>query len=240
MSPCVLCREEIRYYGLTCCCYYCAGQNCSAFCFYSPLKSFILLTESEQDKVGWTTDIRDCIERNLRGQTHPRRASVRSELLVDNDDDSSSGYELEGGFVIKNGWLNVSGGAVAMASGPSPSPTTSSSVGKKPRRLWITLTLQTISLGSTFKSAQPEETIPIELCEVAPLKNEKCFRLQFLHDTVRICPQLQRGVTSTCTGVVRLMLTHRLLINARRRCACRRRTCSRRCLSRRERNGFAR
>ncbi|KAE9109641.1 hypothetical protein PF010_g11457 [Phytophthora fragariae] len=155
----------------------------NAFCFYSPLKSFILLTESEQDKVGWTTDIRECIERNLRGQTHPRRASVRSELLVDNDDDSSSGYELEGGFVIKNGWLNVSGGAVAMASGPSPSPTTSSSVGKKPRRLWITLTLQTISLGSTFKSAQPEETIPIELCEVAPLKNEKCFRLQFLHDT---------------------------------------------------------
>ncbi|EGZ16267.1 hypothetical protein PHYSODRAFT_560761 [Phytophthora sojae] len=141
----------------------------NAFCFYSPLKSFILLTESEQDKVGWTTDIRDCIERNLRGQTHPRRASVRSELLMDNDDDSSSGYELEGGFVIKNGWLNV--------------PTTSSSVGKKPRRLWITLTLQTISLGSTFKTAQPEETIPIELCEVAPLKNEKCFRVQFLHDT---------------------------------------------------------
>ncbi|KAG6611179.1 uncharacterized protein IUM83_12633 [Phytophthora cinnamomi] len=155
----------------------------NAFCFYSPLKSFILLTESEQDKVRWTTDIRECIERNLRGQTHPRRASVRSELLVDNDDDSSSGYELEGGFVIKNGWLNVSGGAVTMTSGPSPSPTTSSSVGKKPRRLWITLTLQTISLGSTFKAAQPEETIPIELCEVAPLKNEKCFRLQFLQDT---------------------------------------------------------
>ncbi|KAG7391516.1 hypothetical protein PHYPSEUDO_004586 [Phytophthora pseudosyringae] len=161
----------------------------NAFCFYSPLKSFILLTDSEADKVGWTSDIRECIDRNLRGKTHPRRTSVRSELLTNNDDDSSSGYELEGGFVIKNGWLNVSGGAVATGSGAngnsaSPSPSNSSStVGKKPRRLWITLTLQTISLGSTFKAAQPEETIPIELCEVAPLKHEKCFRLQFLHDT---------------------------------------------------------
>lgn len=149
----------------------------NAFCFYSPLKSFILLTESEEDKVGWTSSISDCIGRNLRGQTHPRRASVRSELLVD-DDDSSSGYELEG-FVIKNGWLNVSGGAVSLTGNGTPS----GFIGKKPRRLWITLTLQTISLSSTFKSAQPEETIPIELCDVAPLKHEKCFRLQFLHDT---------------------------------------------------------
>uniref|UniRef100_H3HD08 Uncharacterized protein n=1 Tax=Phytophthora ramorum TaxID=164328 RepID=H3HD08_PHYRM len=142
------------------------GNSNNAFCFYSPLKSFILLAESEGDKVAWTTSIRDYIGRNLRGQTHPRRGSARSELLVDNDDDSSSGYELEGGFVIKNGWLN-----------------SSSSVGKKPRRLWITLTLQTITLGSTFKTAQPEETIPIELCEVAPLEYEKSFRMQFLHDT---------------------------------------------------------
>ncbi|GMF11344.1 unnamed protein product [Phytophthora lilii] len=140
-----------------------------------------------------------------------RRENARTlaTLLVDNDDDSSSGYELEG-FVIKNGWLNVSGGAVATVSGPtgSPSPTPSSSVGKKARRLWITLTLQTISLGSTFKAAQPEETIAIELCEVAPLKNEKCFRLQFLHDTVRICL-----VTSKCchfyvADVITRVLTH--------------------------------
>ncbi|ETK79985.1 hypothetical protein, variant 1 [Phytophthora nicotianae CJ01A1] len=154
----------------------------NAFCFYSPLKSFILLTESEGEKKAWTTDISECIDRNLRGKTHPRRASVRSEVLTDNDDECSSGYELEGGFVIKNGWLNVSGGA---AGSMSPSPTSSFSVGKKPRRLWITLSLQTISLGSTFKTAQPEETIPIELCEVAPLQNEKCFRLQFLQDTMR-------------------------------------------------------
>ncbi|OWZ14324.1 hypothetical protein PHMEG_00012214 [Phytophthora megakarya] len=155
----------------------------NAFCFYSPLKSFILLTESEADKVGWTTDIRVCIDRNLQGKTHPRRTSVRSDGLAENDEDSSSGYELEGGFVIKNGWLNVSGGAVVTGNGAT-SPSNSSSVGKKPRRLWITLTLQTISLGSTFKATQPEETIPIELCEVAPLKHDKCFRLQFLHDTL--------------------------------------------------------
>ncbi|KAG1689273.1 hypothetical protein DVH05_002341 [Phytophthora capsici] len=162
-----------------------AVNSNNAFCFYSPLKSFILLADSEADKVGWTSDIRKCIDRNLRGKTHPRRTSVRSELVADNDEDSSSGYELEGGFVIKNGWLNVSGGALATGNGVSPSPSNSSSVGKKPRRLWITLTLQTISLGSTFKAPQPEETIPIEVCEAAPLKHEKCFRLQFLHDTTR-------------------------------------------------------
>ncbi|POM57993.1 Hypothetical protein PHPALM_37418 [Phytophthora palmivora] len=160
----------------------------NAFCFYSPLKSFILLTDSETDKIGWTTDIRDCIDRNLQGKTHPRRTSVRSEVMADNDEDSSSGYELESGFVIKNGWLNVSGGAVANGSGPSGSnvilsPSNSTSVGKKPRRMWITLTLQTISLGATFKAVQPGETIPIELCEVTPLQHDKCFRLQFLHDT---------------------------------------------------------
>jgi hypothetical protein len=173
-----------------------------------------LLTESEEDKVGWATDIRECIDRNLQGKTHPRRASVRSDLLTDNDDDSSSGYELEGGFVIKNGWLNVSGGAVLTANDPNggststtPSPTTSCNVGKKPRRLWITLTLQTISLGSTFEAAQPEETIPVELCAVAPLKNGECFRLQFLHDTVS--GRLQLAVTSTCpvsSGLI--ALTH--------------------------------
>ncbi|TDH66835.1 hypothetical protein CCR75_005971 [Bremia lactucae] len=160
----------------------------NAFCFYSPLKSFILLTESKEDKNRWTSDICDCIDRNLRGKTHPRRPSVRTELLTDNEDDSSSGYELEGGFVIKNGWLNVTEGAVESINGgsgtyASPSPTTNSSISKKSRRLWITLTLQTVSMGSTFKAAQPEETIPIELCEVASQNNEKCFRLQLLRDT---------------------------------------------------------
>ncbi|RQM16591.1 hypothetical protein DD237_001252 [Peronospora effusa] len=164
-----------------------AMNSNNAFCFYSPLKSFILLTQSEEDKVEWTTDIRKCIDRNLSGKTHPRRTSLRSELLTDNDDDSSSGYELEGGFAIKNGWLNVSGGAVMNGSGDSSttasSPSMSSNVGKKSRRLWITLTLQTISLGSTFKITQPEETIPIEMCEVIPLTNETCFHLQYLTDT---------------------------------------------------------
>uniref|UniRef100_M4BAX7 Uncharacterized protein n=1 Tax=Hyaloperonospora arabidopsidis (strain Emoy2) TaxID=559515 RepID=M4BAX7_HYAAE len=156
----------------------------NAFCFYSPLKSFILLTESEEDKIRWTTDIRNCIDRNLSGKTHPRRTSLRSELLTDNDGDSSSGYELEGGFAIKNGWLNVFEGAVVSSSGHG-STVASSTSGKKSRRLWITLTLQAISLGSTFKCAQPEETIPIEMCKVAPIKSEKYFRLQLLTDVMR-------------------------------------------------------
>ncbi|RLN90256.1 hypothetical protein BBJ28_00024407 [Nothophytophthora sp. Chile5] len=172
---------------------------CVAFCFYSPLKSFILLAESEADKASWTASILDCISRNLRGQTHPRRASVRSELLLDNDHDSASGYDLEGVFVIKNGWINVSGGAAttnatsSRAHGSTLSPSANSS-GKKPRRLWITLTLQSISLASTFKSAQPEETIPIELCEVAPLRQDKSFCLQFLRDPAN--PETPRAQTS--------------------------------------------
>ncbi|KAI9895427.1 hypothetical protein PsorP6_018752 [Peronosclerospora sorghi] len=64
-------------------------------CFYSPLKYFILLTETQEDKVGWTSDIRECIDRNLSGKTHPRRTILRSELLMDNDDESSSSCELE-------------------------------------------------------------------------------------------------------------------------------------------------
>ena len=146
-----------------------------------------MLTESEEDKVRWTTDIRDCIDRNLSGKTHPRRTSLRSELLTDNDGDSSSGYELEGGFAIKNGWLNVFDGAVVGGPGDDsarPHTMTSSNSGKKSRRLWIMLTLQAISLGSTFKSAQPEETIPIEVCKVAPAKSETCFHLQLPTDAV--------------------------------------------------------
>ncbi|KAI9914721.1 hypothetical protein PsorP6_008531 [Peronosclerospora sorghi] len=162
----------------------------NAFCFYSPLKSFILLTETQEDKVGWTSDIRECIDRNLSGKTHPRRTSLRSELLMDNDDESSSSCELESGFAIKNGWLNVFDGAVVSESDESStngSPTTSTR-STKFRRLWITLTLQTISLGSTFKTTQPEETVPIELCLVASLKNETWFRLQFPSD-VKLCTQ---------------------------------------------------
>ncbi|KAI9914854.1 hypothetical protein PsorP6_008579 [Peronosclerospora sorghi] len=136
---------------------------------------------TQEDKVGWTSDIRECIDRNLSG-THPRRISLRSELLMDNEDESSSICELESGFAIKNGWLNVFDGAVVSESDESStngSPTTNTTRSKKFRRLWITLTLQTISLGSTFKTTQPEETVPIELCLVASLKNETWFRLQF-------------------------------------------------------------
>ncbi|KAI9911631.1 hypothetical protein PsorP6_009136 [Peronosclerospora sorghi] len=73
-------------------------------------------------------------------------------------------------------------------SSTNGSPTTSSTRSKKFRRLWITLTLQTISLGSTFKTTQPEETVPIELCLVASLKNETWFRLQFPSD-LKLCTQ---------------------------------------------------
>lgn len=140
----------------------------SAFYFFSPLKSFILLTESEEAKASWMTSIRECIARTLRGPTSTRRASVRSELLL-NEDELSSDYELESAFVIKNGWLNVAQGA-----------------NKRVQRLWISLTLQNLSLSTTFKAAQPDESISIELCEAAPLKEDVFFRLSFIQDEVSL------------------------------------------------------
>ncbi|KAI9922234.1 hypothetical protein PsorP6_000489 [Peronosclerospora sorghi] len=77
---------------------------------------------------------------------------------------------------------------VTTSNNKNGSPTTSSTRSKKFRRLWITLTLQTISLESTFKTTQPEETVPIELCLVVSLKNETWFRLQFPSD-LKLCTQ---------------------------------------------------
>lgn len=136
----------------------------TAFYFFSPLKSFILLADSEEEKLSWTTSIRDSINRTLRGRTSMRRASVRSDLLLD-EEDMSTDYELETAFVIKNGWLNV---------------TTEDA--KRTRRLWISLTLQTLSLSAAFKAALPDESINIECCEAIPLKEDTCFRVHVVPD----------------------------------------------------------
>lgn len=92
---------------------------------------------------------------------------MRSELLL-NEDELSSDYELESAFVIKNGWLNVI-----------------SEDGRRPQRLWISLTLQNLSLSTTFKAAQPDESISIELCEAFPMHEQVFFRLVFFQDEVR-------------------------------------------------------
>lgn len=146
-----------------------ARSSCSrsAFYFFSPLKSFILLTESEEEKTMWTSSIRESIARTLRGPTSTRRASIRSELLL-NEDDLSNDYELEGAFVIKNGWLNVT-----------------SECSRRPQRLWISLTLQNLTFSTAFKAAQPDESISIELCEVTPMREEGFFRLVVAVDEVR-------------------------------------------------------
>ncbi|KAI9919768.1 hypothetical protein PsorP6_017453 [Peronosclerospora sorghi] len=133
-----VCRSKVQLY------YFVILENVptlSAFLLLLAAQVFILLTETQEDKVGWTSDIRERIDRNLS--------------VSDSDGSSTNG-----------------------------SPTTSSTRSKKFRRLWITLTLQTISLVSTFKTTQPEETVPIELCLVASLKNETWFRLQFPSDLV--------------------------------------------------------
>ncbi|TYZ63933.1 hypothetical protein PybrP1_002899 [[Pythium] brassicae (nom. inval.)] len=143
------------------------SQN--AFYFFSPLKSFILLTESEDEKAAWTSSIRESIARTLRGPTSTRRASIRSELLLSEESDAATDYELESAFVIKNGWLNVA----------------SSDHSRRPQRLWVSLTLQTLTLATAFKAAQPDEAISIELCEVAPMRAEGFFRLVYAVDEIR-------------------------------------------------------
>lgn len=149
---------------------------CSAFYFFSQHKSFILLAASEEEKLTWIASIRENIARSLRGPTSSRRASIRSELLV-NEDEVASDYELEGAFVIKNGWLNVTSAETVSAGNGS---------GRRPHRLWISLTLQSLSLSAVFKAAQPDESISIELCEAAPMRESTFFRLVFVSDEVRL------------------------------------------------------
>ncbi|DAZ97923.1 TPA: hypothetical protein N0F65_007264 [Lagenidium giganteum] len=130
-----------------------------AFYFFSPLKSFILLADSEEEKGSWTTSIESCIHKTLSGATSQRRASLRSEILLD-EEDFSNDCDIESAFVIKNGWLNVM-----------------TQENKKTRRLWISLTMQSISFSTMFKAVQPDETISIGLCEAVPLKDDTYFRV---------------------------------------------------------------
>lgn len=137
----------------------------SAFCFYSPLKSFILLTDSAEEKEGWTKSISECIARTLRGQArHPRRASVRSDALLDVDEDENHLGGDSSTLVIKNGWLNVS-------RGDEPN-------NRRSRRLWITLTLQTLSIASTFKAAQPDESFAIGDCVASAMRQNALLQVQ--------------------------------------------------------------
>lgn len=114
--------------------------------------------------MSWTTSISDCITRTLRGQArHPRRASVRSDsLLLDNDDADHFGGD--GTLVIKNGWLNVSRGDEIN--------------NRRTRRLWITLTLESLSLAPTFKAAQPEDSFAIGSCTASALRQDTLFQVQ--------------------------------------------------------------
>ncbi|GLE01232.1 hypothetical protein PINS_up010062 [Pythium insidiosum] len=142
------------------------SKTCSAFSFFSPLKSFILVAESEEDKSTWISAIQTSIDKTLRNPRLSRRASIRSELLLD-EDESTNECELEGAFVIKDGWLNV---------------ITEDS--RRCRRMWITLNMQTISLATAYHGAQPEETLSIGCCEAVPMKELTFFRIYVRTDTV--------------------------------------------------------
>lgn len=88
---------------------------------------------------------------------------MRSDLLLD-DEERSHLYDLEATcstLVIKNGWLNVS-----------------SDDNRKSRRLWITLTMQTLSLSSAFKAAQPEESFAIENCSASLVRPGTRFKVE--------------------------------------------------------------
>ncbi|TMW56750.1 hypothetical protein Poli38472_006760 [Pythium oligandrum] len=131
----------------------------TAFYFFSPLKSFILVADSEDEKAAWMSIIQSSIDKALRGPRHSRRASVRSELLLD-EEESANDYELESAFVIKNGWLNVVG-----------------ENNTRSRRMWITLNMQSVTIALNFKGVQPEETISIGSCEAVPMKESNFFRI---------------------------------------------------------------
>jgi hypothetical protein len=144
----------------------------SAFYFFSPLKSFILVASSEVDKLRWMHCMQESIDRTLRsGPRHSsRRASIRSELLLD-EEEALIEYELEQALVIKNGWLNV-------VNSKRDHKATS-------RRLWITLNMQTLSMSLLFKGAQLEDSISIGLCEAVPMNEPTFFRVYVCSESVR-------------------------------------------------------
>lgn len=144
----------------------CATSN-NAFYFFSPLKSFILVALNEEAKNTWMHGIQESIDKTIRGGPRSsRRASIRSELLVD-EDELSNDYELENAIVIKNGWLN-----------------TITHDNKTSRRMWITLNMQSLSIATMFKSAHLEESLNIELCEAVPMKESTFFRIYVRTESV--------------------------------------------------------
>lgn len=112
-----------------------------------------------EEKTKWIHNLHECIEKTL--QT-PIRSSIRSELLLDDEEEKEISWDSDTALVIKNGWLNVvsEDGTRTMT-----------------RRMWITLTQQSISFASTFKGAQPEENIVISTCTASSMTEETYFQL---------------------------------------------------------------
>lgn len=54
---------------------------------------------------------------------------------------------------------------------------------RRTRRLWITLTLQTLSIGSTFKASQPDESFAIGDCVASAMRQDTLLQVQVqVHD----------------------------------------------------------
>jgi hypothetical protein len=134
----------------------------SAFYFFSPLKSFILLAENAEEKATWMQNIQECIHKALSGKnTSAVRVSLRTDALLQEEEES---FSLDpAAFVIKNGWLNIL-----------------TEDNKKMRRLWISLTMQSLTFSTTFKAITPDENLNIGLCEALPMSDDTYFRVMVL------------------------------------------------------------
>nr|CCA16088.1 conserved hypothetical protein [Albugo laibachii Nc14] len=138
----------------------------NAFYFYSPIKSFILLASTQEEKQGWMEYLRICIDRSIAADgwlnvSHRWIASnseyQQQRLLLDPSEPKAPGLETT--LVIKNGWLNV-------LIAPNY---------RKGHRYWVSLTMKNLTLSSTFKSAKPEQVIPIAQCDVFALEKDELF-----------------------------------------------------------------
>jgi hypothetical protein len=104
---------------------------------------------------------------------------VRSDALLDVDEDENHLGGDSSTLVIKNGWLNVS-----RRDEPN---------NRRSRRLWITLTLQTLSIASTFKAAQPDESFVIGDCVASAMRQNALLQVQVqTHDPSAASPNRPR------------------------------------------------
>nr|CCA21034.1 conserved hypothetical protein [Albugo laibachii Nc14] len=145
-----------------------APMHPTAFYFFSPQKSFMVLAESVANKNEWIDAIRDCIAKTFEAHPSADQESAGMGDLMPPTLEFTPMSVADMLFVVKNGWLNVT----ALGC-------------RKGRRLWITLTMQTFAFSNAFKATQPDESFDIGCCIALPLKDEKFFSVSVHLDATK-------------------------------------------------------